>query len=80
MLEIRYILVRSGSADPYHCLTDSDPALSSVTFKMPTKNYFLVFFGLLLFEDTFISFFNDKTSLRSHKTVEMKDFITLFAV
>jgi hypothetical protein len=37
----------------------------SVTFKMSTKNIFLKFFGLLLFEDTFTSFFKDK----SHKKV-----------
>jgi hypothetical protein len=37
-----------------------EPALlSSVTFKMPTKNFF---FGLLLFEETFTSFFEDKKS------------------
>ncbi len=35
-----------------------------------------MFFCLLLFEGTFISFFKDKKSKRSHKTVESKVFLT----
>jgi hypothetical protein len=45
-----------------------------VTFRMPT-----MFFCLLLFECTFTSFFKDKKSKRSHKTVGIKVFLTIFA-
>jgi hypothetical protein len=45
---------------------------------MSTKNNFLnTFYWLLLFEDTFISFFKDKNSKRIHKTVEIKVFLTI---
>jgi hypothetical protein len=37
------------------------------------------FFCILLFEGTFISFFKDKKSKRSHKTAEIKVFLTIFA-
>jgi hypothetical protein len=47
-----------------------DPAILSPTFKTPTKKYFFKqFFWLLLFEGTVTSFFKDKKSYRSHKTV-----------
>jgi hypothetical protein len=76
----------SGSADP--CLwlmdpdADPDPAILSLTFKMPTKNKFKkkVFLPTVLpFEGTFTSFFKEKKSKRSHKTVEFKVFLTIFA-
>jgi hypothetical protein len=52
----------------------------SVTFKMPPKNYFYFkCFCSLLFEGTFTSFFMDKNSERSHKTVEIKGFLTILA-
>jgi len=46
---------------------------------MTNKNYFLVqsFSCLLLFEATFTSFFKDKKSKRSHKTVGIKAFLTI---
>jgi hypothetical protein len=37
------------------------------------------FFSRVLFEGTFTSFFKDKKSKRSHKTVEIKVFLTIFA-
>jgi hypothetical protein len=37
------------------------------------------FFCILLFEGTFASFFKGKKSKRSHKTVEIKVFLTIFA-
>jgi hypothetical protein len=37
------------------------------------------FFSLLLLEGTFTSFFKDKKSKRSRKTVGMKVFLTIFA-
>jgi hypothetical protein len=38
------------------------------------------FFCILLFEGKFPSFFKDKKSKRSHKTVEIKAFLTIFAM
>jgi hypothetical protein len=47
---------------------------------MPTKNKKKKKFScLLLFEGTFTSFLKDKKSKRSHKTVEIKVFLTIFA-
>jgi hypothetical protein len=44
------------------------------------KNKFLKhFFCILLFEGTFTFIFKDKKSKRSHKTVEIKVFLTIFA-
>jgi hypothetical protein len=39
-----------GSADPYHCMTEPDPALFSVALKIPTKNKFSfqIFFAYYL--------------------------------
>jgi hypothetical protein len=37
------------------------------------------FFCLLLFEDTFTQFFKERKSKRSHKTVGIKVFLTIFA-
>ncbi len=42
-------------------------------------NFKKKFFYLLLFEGTFTSFFKDKKSKRSHKAVEIKVFLTIFA-
>jgi hypothetical protein len=53
---------------------------SSLTFKTPTKNKFKKkFFCPFLFEVTFASFFKDKKSKRSHKTVGIKVFLAIFA-
>jgi hypothetical protein len=38
----------------------------------------IIFFCLLVFEDTFTSFFKDENSKRSHKTVEIRGYITIF--
>ncbi len=43
------------------------------------KNIKKRFFCLLLFEGTFTSIFKDKKSKRSHKTVEIKVLLTIFA-
>ncbi len=52
---------------------DPDPAISSLTFKTPTKNLFQKkCFCLLLYEGTFTSFFKDKKTKRSYKTVGIK--------
>jgi hypothetical protein len=39
-----------------------------------------MFFCILLFEGTSTSFFKGKKSKRSHKTVEIKAFLTIFAL
>ncbi len=53
---------------------------SSLTFKMPTKNYFFYkFFWLLLLEDTFTSFFKEEESKRSNRPVGIKVFLTVSA-
>jgi hypothetical protein len=43
------------------------------------KRIYKKIFCIVLFEGTFISFFKDKKSQRSHKTVEIKGFLTIFA-
>ncbi len=63
----------SGSADPCRWLL-----FSSLTFKMPKTSFFvevfcLLLFCLLLFEDTFTSYFKDRKS-RSHKKSRNKGF------
>ncbi len=75
LILIPSVPIRHFGLDP-----DPDPWIH-LTFKMPTKNEFflLKFFCILLFEVTFTSFFKDKKSKRSHKTVEIKVFLTIFA-
>jgi hypothetical protein len=60
---------------------DPDPAIFDIDFqgskiKQILKNRLFCFF---LFEGTFTSFFKDKKSKRSHKTVGIKVFLTIFA-
>ncbi len=69
----------SGSADP--CLwildpdLDPDPAIFVTDLQDAIKKQFKKkFFSLLLFEGTVTSFFKDKKSKRSHKTVGIKVF------
>ncbi len=83
----------SGSADPCLWLIDPDPdsdpdpepGSGSCYFRhWPSRcqqktNLKKMFFCLLLFEGTFTSFFKDKKSKRSHKTVGIKVFLTSFA-
>jgi hypothetical protein len=46
---------------------------------MPTKNELKKkFFCIVLFDGTFTSFFRDKNSKRSKKTVEIKVFLTFY--
>jgi hypothetical protein len=40
----------------------------------------VTFFYLFIFEGTFTLFFKDKKSERSRKTVEIKGFLTIFAL
>jgi hypothetical protein len=55
---------------------DPDPAIFVNDLQDAKKNYFVSkFFCLILFEGTFTSFFKDKKSQRSHKTVGIKVFL-----
>ncbi len=73
----------SGSADP--CLwlmdpPDPDTFIFIIDLKDVKKNnFFLKFSCILLSEGTFTSFFKDTKSKRSHKTVEIKVFLTILA-
>jgi hypothetical protein len=53
---------------------DPDPAIFIIDLQEANKNFFAYYF----FEATFTSFFKDKRSKRSHKTVEIKVFLTIF--
>ncbi len=89
------ILLRTSVPDPWHFGVDPDPRIhssdkwmririllfSSLTFKTPTKTNLnkVLLLSKVLFECTFASFFKDKKSKRSHKTVGIKVFRTIFA-
>ncbi len=68
----------SGSGDPCLSLMDPDPSIFVFNTKDANKKLILIF-CLLLFEGTFTTFFKDKKSKRSHKTVGIKVFLTIFA-
>ncbi len=73
----------SGSAVPCLWLMDPDPFIFVINLQDANKKQiFLKVFCLLLFECTFTSFFEDKRSNRSHRTVgnsRNKVFLTIFA-
>jgi hypothetical protein len=56
---------------------DPDPAIFVIDLQDADEKLILLFFCLLLFEGT--SFFTDKKSKRSHKTVGIKIFLTIYA-
>jgi hypothetical protein len=61
---------------------DSDPDPAIFVIDLQDSNKKLIkkkIFCLLLFEGTFTSFFKDKKSKRSHKTVGIKVFLSFFA-
>jgi hypothetical protein len=60
---------------------DPDPAIFIIDRQDANKKlvFLIQFFCILLFAGTFTSFFKDKKSKRSHKTVEIKVFLTIFA-
>jgi hypothetical protein len=76
-------------ADPYHFgtdpdqslgLMDPDPAIFFIDLQDTNKKLFKKkFFCLLLFDGTFTSFFKDKKSKLSQKTVGIKVLLTIFA-
>jgi hypothetical protein len=60
---------------------DPDPAFFASDLQDINKKKFSskFFFCLFPFKGTFTSFFNNKKSLRSHKTVGINVFINIFA-
>jgi hypothetical protein len=74
----------SGPADPYLRLMDPDsdldpdPAVFVSDLQDAKKYYFKLFFCLLHFEGTFTSYFKDKKIIKSHKTVGINVFLTIF--
>jgi hypothetical protein len=59
---------------------DPDPAIFVIDLQDANRKLILKkFFCLLLFEGTFTSFFKDKKSKRSRKTVGIEVFLTIFA-
>jgi hypothetical protein len=61
--------------------SDPEPAIFFFVLQDANKKLFLKnkFFCILLFEGTFTSFFQDKKSKGSHKTVVINVFLTIFA-
>ncbi len=80
----RIFKVLSSVTDPWHFGVDPDPDPAIFVIDLQEANKKLIclikFFCLLLFGCKFTSFFKDKKSKRSHKTVESKVFFqTIFA-
>jgi hypothetical protein len=77
------IIYLCSVADPWHFGVDPDPDPAIFIIDLQDANKKLIkkkkFFCILLFEGTFISFFIDLKSKRSHKTVEIKVFLTIFS-
>jgi hypothetical protein len=67
----------SGSADPYLWLTDPDPALFVSDLQDANLKYF---FGLLLIEGTFISFFKDKKVTKKSQNSRYQGFSNYFCM
>ncbi len=65
--------------DLYLWMTDPAPDPDQWPSRHEPKQSFLVFCLLLLVEGIFTSFFKDRKVNRSHKTVEIKVFLTIFA-
>jgi hypothetical protein len=79
VLRIHYILVwiRIRGSMPLINGPDPDPVIFVIDLQDANRNLiFKKVFCLFLFEGTF---FKDEKSKRSHKTVGIKDFLTIFA-
>jgi hypothetical protein len=75
--------IGSGSADPCKWLGSGSGSCYFHHWPWDANKkliYLKKFFCILLFEGSFTSFFNDKKSKRSHKTVEIKVFLTIFGL
>jgi hypothetical protein len=61
--------------------SDPDPAIFVIDLQDANKKIIFLkkFFCFLLFEGIFTSFFKDIKSRKSHKTVGIKVFLTIFA-
>ncbi len=57
---------------------DPDPAIFGSDLQDVNKFLVSKLFCILLFEGTFTSFFKDKDSYRSYKTVGINAFLTIF--
>ncbi len=61
-------------------MSDPDPAIFVIDLQDTNKKLIKKkIFGLLIFEGTFTSFFKNKKPKRSHETVGIKVFLTIFA-
>jgi hypothetical protein len=58
---------------------DPDPSIFIIDLQNANKKQKQKFFCIILFEGSFSSFFKRKKSKRSHKTAEIKVFLTIFA-
>jgi hypothetical protein len=58
---------------------DPDPSIFVIDLQDAHKKNEKKFSCILLFEGTFTSFFKEKKSKRSHKTVKINVFLTIFA-
>jgi hypothetical protein len=76
VFQIRDVLIRIRGSDPYLWITDPALFFSGFQIKRPTKNIFFCFF---LNIGTFTSALKDNQLLRSHKTVEIKVFLSFLA-
>ncbi len=71
---------RIHASDYWIRILDPNPAIFVIDLEEATiKKCFNKFFCLLVFEGAFTSFFKDKKSKRSHKTVGTNVFLTIFA-
>jgi hypothetical protein len=59
--------------------SDPDPAIIIIDLQDANKKLVKKFFCTSLLQGTFTSFYKDKKSKRSHKTVKIKVFLTIFA-
>ncbi len=72
-----FVLIYRSVHDILVWIRNPDPAIFVIDLQDANKKTF--FSCLLLFEGTFKSFFKDKKSKRSHKTVGIKVFLKIFA-
>ncbi len=75
------LLVVTFCVDPWICKLDMDPGILHLSAVGHYKNeFFSNFFCLVLTVGTLTSVFKDNMSLRSHKTVEIMDYLIFLLV